>query len=143
MFPKINQFTCDKRFITSEQMVYIFEKPAQIQPYLQTQVCILKTPKNLKSKPISGQKHILSSPRLTKKTISFPILQCRVGSMVSSAFFNVNTHLSEIFDFNISESQTYSKYYHYQANISNASPRFTCLQICLLALVFKRASLCN
>ena len=57
-----------------------------------------------------------------QKTISFPILQCRVGPMLSSVFWNANTYLSEIFYFNISESQTYSKYYQCQANMSNLSP---------------------
>ena len=44
--------------------------------------------------------------------------------MLSSVFWNANTYLCEIFYFNISESQTYSKYYHCQANISNFSPRY-------------------
>ena len=42
--------------------------------------------------------------------------------MLNSAFRNANTYSSEIFYFNISESQTYSKYYHCQGNISNLSP---------------------
>ena len=37
--------------------------------------------------------------------------------MFSSVFWNANTHISKIFYSNISESQTYSKYYHCQANI--------------------------
>ena len=56
--------------------------------------------------------------------ISFPILQCRVGPMLISVFWNTNTYLSEIFYFNISESQTYSKYYHCQTNTWNLSPRY-------------------
>ena len=39
------------------------------------------------------------------------MLHCRVGSMLSSVFWNGNIRLSEIFYFNTSESQTYSKYY--------------------------------
>ena len=57
-----------------------------------------------------------------RKKISFPILQCRVGPMLSSVFWKANTHLSDKCYFNISESQTYSKYYHCQANILNWSP---------------------
>ena len=53
---------------------------------------------------------------------TIPILKCRVGQMLSSVFWNANTHLSEIFYFNIPESQTYSKYYHCQANIPNLFP---------------------
>ena len=49
-------------------------------------------------------------------------MQCRVGRMLSSVFWNANTRLPEIFNCDISESQTYSKYYHYEANISNLSP---------------------
>ena len=30
LFPKINQFTCDKMFITFAQMVFILKKPVQI-----------------------------------------------------------------------------------------------------------------
>ena len=41
------------------------------------------------------------------------MLQCRVGPMLSSVFQNKKTHFSEIFYFNISEYQTYSKYYQY------------------------------
>ena len=72
-------------------------------------------PKNLKSKLISRKK------QTEKKKKSFPLRQCRVGPMLSSVFWNENTDLSEIFYFNISESQTFSKYYYYQANISNLS----------------------
>ena len=42
--------------------------------------------------------------------------------MLSSVFWNENTHLSEIFYFNIFKSQTYSKYYHCKANIPILSP---------------------
>ena len=42
--------------------------------------------------------------------------------MLGSVFWNANTYLSEIFYFNVSESQTYSKYFHCQANMSNLSP---------------------
>ena len=49
-------------------------------------------------------------------------MQCRVGSMLSSVFQNENTHLSEVFYFNVSESQTYSKYYYCQENIPILSP---------------------
>ena len=42
--------------------------------------------------------------------------------MLSSVIQNENTNLSEIFYFNISESQTYSKYYHCQANTPIFSP---------------------
>ena len=59
--------------------------------------------------------------------------------MLSSVFWNANTHLSEIFYFNIPESQTYSKYYHSQANIPNLSRGY----IYFLAAVFKRSTLCN
>ena len=54
----------------------------------------------------------------------FPILQCRVGPVLKSVFWNDNTHLSEIFSFNISESQTYLKYYYCQANIPILSPGY-------------------
>ena len=37
-------------------------------------------------------------------------------------FCNANTYISETFYFNISESQTYSKYYHCQANLSDLPP---------------------
>ena len=37
--------------------------------------------------------------------------------MLSNVFWNANSHLSEIFYFNIPEAQTYSKYYQSQANI--------------------------
>ena len=47
------------------------------------------------------------------------MLQCRVGSVLSSVFKNANTHLSEIFYFNISEFQIYSKYYHLSSKNSN------------------------
>ena len=57
--------------------------------------------------------------------------------MLSSAFWNAKTHLSEIFYFNISESQTCSKYYHCQANITNLSPWY----MYFLTLVFKYARL--
>ena len=45
------------------------------------------------------------------------MLQCRVGQIFSRAFWNANTHLTEIFYVSISESQAYSKYYHCQASI--------------------------
>ena len=64
----------------------------------------------------------MSSQEQTEKKKLFPILQCRVGPMSSAVFGNANTDLSDIFYFNIFESQTYSKYYHCQANISNFSP---------------------
>ena len=73
-----------------------------------------QNPKNLKSRLISRQKQ-------TKK-ILFLLMQCSIGPMLSSAFWNANNHLSEIFYFNISESQTCSKYYHCQANSPNLSP---------------------
>ena len=49
-------------------------------------------------------------------------IQCRVGPMLTSTFRNAKTHLSETFYFNISDTQTYLKYYHCQANIPNFSP---------------------
>ena len=59
--------------------------------------------------------------------------------MFSSVFWNANTYLSKMFYTNISESQTYSKYYHCQANIP-----ILCLHaIYLLVLVLYRVSLCN
>ena len=70
---------------------------------------------NLKSKLNSRKKR-------TEKKTSFPMLKCRVAPMLSSVFWNANNHLSEIFYFNIPESQTYSKYFHCHANISNLSP---------------------
>ena len=42
--------------------------------------------------------------------------------MLRSVFWNANTYHSEVFYFNISESQTYSKYYYCQVNILNLSP---------------------
>ena len=59
--------------------------------------------------------------------------------MFSSVFWNANIHLSEIFYLYISESQTYLKYYHFQKQIF----QFCLHDIYLLALLFKRASLCN
>ena len=88
---------------------YISLAPVQISSYLQTQICIFKTQLICK---VSYFQH-----RNTSKKISFPILLCGVGPLLSSVFWNANVHLSEIFYFNISESQTYSKYYHCQANI--------------------------
>ena len=73
-------------------------------------------------KPPKSEKWTNFKEETNRKKISFRILQCRVGPMLSSVFGNANTYLSEIFYFNISESQKYSKYYHCHANISNLSP---------------------
>ena len=114
MFPKINQFTCDKMFI-----IY-----AQIGIY----------PQNLcKFSFIYKQKYAY-----LKVEIPFPILQCWVGPMLNSVFQNGNTHLSKKFYFNISVSQTYSKYYHCKPIF-----QFWLHSIYLLQLVFKRTSLFN
>ena len=65
------------------------------------------------------------------KIISFPILQRRVGPVLSSVFQNANTHLSKIFYCNISKCQsitTTTQIFHF------------CLHaLYLLALLFKRA----
>ena len=65
-------------------------------------------------------------------TVPNTVIQSR--SSVSEVFYNANTHLSEMFYFNISESQTYSKYYHCQANIPILSPSYvppsTSVQTC-------------
>ena len=63
---------------------YILKKPVQIQSYLQTQNAYLKT---------QEETRIRNKPK--KKP--FSILQCRVDPMLSSVFWNENTHLSEIF----------------------------------------------
>ena len=65
----------------------------------------------------------------------FTILQRRVGPMLSSAFENANTHLSKIFYCNISESQSIT--------IIKQIFQFCLHAVYLLALVFKRGSLCN
>ena len=57
-----------------------------------------------------------------RKKISFPIQKCWVGSMLSSVFLNANTYPSKIYHLNISESSTYSKLYHCQANIPISCP---------------------
>ena len=52
-------------------------------------------------------------------------MQCRVVPMFSSVFWNANTNLPKVFYSNISESQTYLKYYHCQANFPILSPCYT------------------
>ena len=64
---------------------------------------------------------------MKKQTEKNIMLQCRIDPMLSSVLWNANTYLSKIFYFSISESQTYSKYYHCQANISNLSQRYKLL----------------
>ena len=44
LFPKINQFTCDKIFVIFDVSDgYISLKAVQIYFYIQTKICILKT----------------------------------------------------------------------------------------------------
>ena len=73
-------------------------------------------------KPNKSEKQTNFKVETNRKKILFPILQCRAGPMLNSVLWNAITHLSEIFYFNISESQTYLKYYHCQANIPILSP---------------------
>ena len=48
-------------------------------------------------KPKKSEKETNFKEETYRKKISFPILQCRAGPMLSSVFWNANAYLSEIF----------------------------------------------
>ena len=77
LFPKINQFTCDKIFVIFDVSDgYISLKAVQIYFYIQTKICILKTQQIWKVNYFEDR----------SQKISVPILPCSVGPMLSSAF---------------------------------------------------------
>ena len=70
-------------------------------------------------KPSRSENYTNFKAEANLKQIWFPILQGRIGRMLSSVFQNANTHLSKIYLSNISESQSIN---HCQANIPILSP---------------------